>query len=99
LEENRIYQMNYNDAFQQALVSAKNCFNIQEHNINEGYIKCRTKASLRSWGESVIITIIERTSTQIEISVESSASAQLFDWGKSKDNIDLFFNTLEQNMG
>lgn len=97
MEENRIYQIKYNNAFQIALDSAKNCFNVQEQNINEGYIKCTTNASLWSWGENVLITITSISSTQTKISVESSPSAQLFDWGNSRDNIDNFFNTIEKN--
>jgi len=67
--------------------------------ISRRHIKCTTKASLWSWGESVLITITSISSTQTEISVESLPSAQLFDWGKSKDNIDNFFNIIEQNIG
>ena len=89
----------YKNAFRLALVSAKECFNVQEKNINKGYIKCTTKASLWSWGESVLITIKPISSTQTKISIESSASAQLFDWGKSRNNIDNFFNTIEQKLG
>ena len=99
MQEKRSYRIGYNHAFQIALNSAKICFNVKEQNINEGYMKCTTKASLWSWGENVLIRIISINSTQTEISVKSSASAQLFDWGKSKDNMDLFFNTLEQNIG
>jgi hypothetical protein len=99
MQEKRTYKIGYSHAFQIALESATTCFNIQEQNISRGYIKCTTKASLWSWGECVLITITSINSAQTEISAESSPSAQLFDWGKSKDNVDLFFNTLEQNIG
>lgn len=99
MQEKENYRIGYDRAFQIALNSAKICFDVKEQNIKEGYIKCTTKASLWSWGENVLIRITSINSTMTEISVESLASAQLFDWGKSKDNIDLFFNTLEQNIG
>lgn len=99
MQEKRIYGIGYEYAFQIALNSTKVYFNVKEQSNKEGYIKCTTKASLLSWGENVLIRIISINSSQTEISVESSASAQLFDWGKSKYNIDLFFNTLEQNIG
>jgi len=98
MQEKRSYRIGYYHAFQIALSSAEICFSIKEQNFNEGNIKCTTKASLWSWGENVLIRMMSINSTQTEISVESSASAQLFDWGKSKDNIDLFFNAFEQNI-
>lgn len=98
MEENRVYQIDYNVAYQIALDSANKCFNIQEQNISKGYIKCTTRSSLWSWGESILIRVLKIDLRQTKISIESSPTAQLLDWGKSKDNINIFFNTLEQNL-
>lgn len=98
MREDRTYEINYNDAFEEALETAKKCFNIQEHDIAKGYIKCTIRASLRSWGENILITIIKIDSSRTTITIESSASTQLFDWGKSRENINNFFNIFEQNL-
>lgn len=93
--KSRTYRIDYNTAFERALNSAKRCFNVQQHNINDGYIKCKTRASIWSWGETILIEVNSINSEQTKITIESSPSAQLIDWGKSKENNESFFGIFE----
>jgi len=91
----RIYNLDYNTTFQKAISVAAQCFEIEESNPTKGYIKCKTKASLLSWGENILIEIQTVGKEKTKITIDSSPSAQVFDWGKSKSNIDIFFKRFE----
>lgn len=94
MRESRIYRIDYNTAFENALDSAKICFNVEQSDINNGCIECKTKASIWSWGEAIFIEVMRASSIETKITIDSSASSQLFDWGKSKENIEMFFNNI-----
>lgn len=53
--------------------------------------------SVLSWGERVVVRI-EQDRHGTTVSVESSPTAQLFDWGKSKENVETFFSTLDKTL-
>jgi hypothetical protein len=93
--ENRTYRIDYNTAFKKALNSAERCFNVERYDINDGNIKCNTIASIWSWGETIMIQVKSINSEETKITVDSSPNAQLIDWGKSKENIVIFFNIFE----
>lgn len=95
MSEDRTYIINYRNAFNKALKSAKRCFNIRRSNIDEGYIECETGASIWSWGETILINVKRINSQETKIVIESSPSVQLIDWGKSKENIEMFFSLFE----
>ena len=57
-----------------------------------GIIRAKTKISFKSWGEVIVANLV-RTPHGIQIVITSHAH-QLYDWGKSKENIDKFFNIL-----
>lgn len=94
MRESRIYRIDYNTTFENALNSAKRCFNVEQSDINNGCIECKTRASIWSWGEAIFIEVKRVSSIETEITIDSSASSQLFDWGKSKENIEIFFNNI-----
>lgn len=53
-----------------------------------------TPASLESWGETIEITISPKAN-YTRVSVTSSPNLQIFDWGKSEENIKTMLDTLE----
>jgi hypothetical protein len=62
-----------------------------------GVIKARTSMSLRSWGEDIIIRLSKENMATI-VSVSSHAVFQLFDWGKSIENENLFHEELKKHV-
>ena len=56
-------------------------------------IQITTPPSLLSWGETIEI-FIKGESKGTHISIISEPNIQLFDWGKSEDNINLLLNVL-----
>ncbi len=52
----------------------------------KGWLKAKTPASLRSWGEEIHVHLASNKGhTQVVLS--SEASAQLFDWGRGRENL------------
>lgn len=100
VSEARRYAINFDTAFEHSLNCAKKCFNVKNHEVSNGFgvISCVTGASLRSWGESVKITVRRISAVESEISVSSIARSQLIDWGKSRENINLFFRKFEATL-
>jgi len=63
-------------------------------------LEVRTKISGRSWGESVKVRV---DSNQLNpgvlmVTVSSSARFQVYDWGKSTDNVALMMDGLRQRL-
>ena len=61
-------------------------------------IHATTGFSLRSWGETVIISIKKSGNNSI-VEIRSQSSAQIFDWGKNKDNEEGFIRELKKIYG
>ncbi len=99
MRESRTYDVEYDIAYEVAIEVAREIYNIKRKSKNRGIISCGTKASIWSWGEDVEIHI-EKVDTQTtKVTVDSSPSAQLIDWGKSSDNIEDFFELFEEELG
>lgn len=97
--ERRNYKIEYRNAFNKSYQSAKRCFNVRRSDIEKGTIECKTEASIWSWGETILIKIKSVAPQETQIIIESSPWVQLFDWGKSKENIENFFRIFESNGG
>ncbi len=69
-------------------------WDIESSSASEGFIQAKTPASLRSWGETIMISVWEREGS-IAVKVESKPTAQIFDWGKGEENIERFFDELD----
>lgn len=54
-----------------------------------------TPASLASWGGETIEIMISSKANYTRVSVTSSPNLQIFDWGKSEENIKTMLDTLE----
>jgi len=56
-----------------------------------------SSTTVLSWGERIVVRI-EQDRRGTTVSVESSPTAQLFDWGKSKENVEKFFSMLDKTL-
>ena len=61
--------------------------------IKTGVVRARTPATLRSWGEEVRFAITGKTEGST-VYVESNPAAQVFDWGKSGENVNTVIRKL-----
>jgi len=98
VEKTEVYNIEYKKVFEEAINALSECkFSVKESDNKTGIIKASTKMSVWSWGENIKI-LIEKTSVGTKVSVISEAKAQLFDWGKSKRNINNFFEVLNRKL-
>lgn len=56
-------------------------------------IKASTRTTLASWGETIEVTITSEAS-YTRMSVMSNPNLQLFDWGKSEENVKIMLDTV-----
>jgi hypothetical protein len=59
-------------------------------------ITTSTGFSLRSWGEIIIIHLEKIYIDEAKMYVESEPKSQIIDWGKSRENEQLFINKLSE---
>ena len=71
----------------------KSGFQIKDKSTNK--LKASSGWDFRSWGENIEVTL-EDTPRGVEVRVTSTPIAQLFDWGRSEENISKFFTNLER---
>lgn len=73
-------------------------FKITMEDISQGIILFKVGWSLWSFGEEfkVIITNPKSNLTKVEVASQAAINAQVIDWGKNKDNINIFFKTLTE---
>lgn len=83
---NRIFNHRLNDVFK-ACLTALNQLNmkVDYEDLQGGRIEASTRASLLSWGESVVINLISKGDKCL-MEVSSEATSQLFSWGKDTSN-------------
>lgn len=58
-------------------------------------IRASAPASILSWGEDIEISV-EKTGKGTEVTISSSPKAQIFDWGKSEENINRLIASLDK---
>lgn len=93
----RTYNRSLNEVLEASISALKNCgFTITEK--GQRVIEASSGISLRSWGEHIQINL-SSTSEGTEAKVTSEAKAQLFDLGKSEENVSRFFSELEKQLG
>lgn len=69
---------------------------IDEADKGAGRIQASTGGSLLSWGEDIDIEVKRVSASKTKVSVESTANAQLFSWGKNEANEKNFINALSE---
>ncbi|MBK7129072.1 MAG: hypothetical protein IPM74_03720 [Crocinitomicaceae bacterium] len=74
-------------------------FKINKEDIGTGIIKFKIGASLWSFGENFVVQISEmKNETVVEVSSEGKVGLQIYDWGKNKENIEQFFETITEQL-
>ncbi len=83
---NRIFNHRLNDVFK-ACLKALNQLNmkVDYEDLQNGRIEASTRASLLSWGESIVINLKSKGDKCL-MEVSSEATSQLFSWGKDTSN-------------
>jgi hypothetical protein len=64
----------------------KKGWTISEFKASEGLILAKTKPSIWSWGEDVVIRVKALADGSM-VEIESTPSAQILDWGRSEGNV------------
>ena len=90
------YLNNFRDVFSACLLAVEECgFKINDVDEEGGIIEVSTPSSIRSWGEKISIEVVDGE-RDIEVEIKSNAKSQLFDWGKSQENISILFEEIEK---
>jgi len=83
----KVYEAPIDKIFEACKHAIYRCkFTINEENKDKGIIIASTHPTIFSWGEEIIIKIETISGMETKVTVESYPKAQLFDWGKSRDN-------------
>lgn len=92
-----IYAGDFKEIFKRCFESVKKCgWDVTSYDENEGIIFAETRGSFLSWGETVSIRV-SKNEGKTTVKVMSEPFAQIIDWGKSDENIQKFYNWLEQS--
>jgi len=94
VSESKKYRVSVNKAHNAVLKAIRECgFTIRAD--KENAITASSSASLFSWGESIEVSINPSTD-QVLITISSSPTTQIFDWGKSSENVKCIFKRLDK---
>lgn len=97
MSESRTYNRSLNEVLEASIRALKNCgFTITEK--GQRIVKASSGISLRSWGEDIQVKM-SSTSKGIEVKITAEPKAQLFDLGKSEEDVSRFFSELEKQLG
>ncbi len=94
----KIFCSSYNKMFDTVLQSIVDC-KFQKKTVDKklGQIIAETGLSLRSWGEKIEIKP-SKVKEGIKVTISSTATSQLTDWGKNEENIKKLFFTIEKKL-
>jgi len=91
--ESKSYKASFKEAYNASLEALKKCgFEVRERRGNS--IKATADPSILSWGENIEVLLTPEPGG-VKVKISSSPTAQLFDWGKSRDNVSQIFSNLE----
>lgn len=92
----QVFNLKYKDVFKKAIKAVKALgFIIQYQNMSEYVITTETPKTFRSWGEIVVIKFKKIDSNKTIVIVSSQTIAQLFSYGKNKQNEKKIFKEIE----
>ena len=81
------FNKTFREIFNACKVAIQKCgFNIESFDEKDGYIYASSPPSIFSWGEDITVEIRKISPDETSVKVESMPKAQLFDWGKSREN-------------
>ena len=91
--EYKSYKASFKEVYNASLQALKECgFEIRER--RENLIRATAGPSILSWGENIEVLLTSEP-RGVKVKISSSPTAQLFDWGKSGDNVSQVFSKLE----
>jgi len=97
MSESKTYNRSLNEVLEACARALKKCgFVVTERSTH--IIKASSGISFRSWGENIKITL-SSTSEGVKVNITSEPKAQLFDLGKSEENIKKIFSELSKDLG
>jgi hypothetical protein len=97
VSKSKVYGARPNDTYEAVLEALEsNSFEIKARLGRQ--ITASAPASIFSWGEDVQISI-EGARAGTKVTVSSSPKAQVFDWGKSEENINRLIASLDKILG
>lgn len=95
--ESRTYYYSLIEVLEAAVKALSKCgFDVTERSTHT--IKASSGISFRSWGEDIMIKL-SSTSEGVKVNIISEPQAQLFDLGKSEENIREIFSELSKVLG
>ena len=95
--ESRIFNCSRDKVYDASINALKNSgFKVTEKSADT--IKASSEISIRSWGEEIQVKI-SSTAKGTKVKVTSEPAAQLFDLGKSEENISRFLYELKKQLG
>jgi len=90
------YSASHIKAFDCIIQAIKDCgYSIISQDQQTGTIRASSGFSLKSWGETILIQVSSLNNI-VEVSVESTPKAQLMDWGKSRENVEVIIRAINK---
>jgi hypothetical protein len=97
MAESRTYKRSLGEVFEASVRALKNSgFEVTEKGTHT--IKASSGITLRSWGEVIQIEL-SSTAEGVKVNITSEPKAQLFDLGKSAENVRKIFSELSKKLG
>jgi len=97
MSKSRIYNHSLIEVLEASVKALKKCgFEVTKRSTH--IIKASSGISFRSWGETIKITL-SSTSEGVKVNITSEPQAQLFDLGKSEENVGKIFSELSKVLG
>ena len=94
--DSKIFNKSFKEVFNACKTAIKKCgFIIESFDEKKGYIYASSPPSIFSWGEEITIEVKRKDAKSTEVRVSSMPKAQLFDWGKSRENERRIMESLE----
>lgn len=94
VSKSKIFDARLGDTYEAVLKALRsNSFEINSK--LDRRITASVPPSIFSWGEDIEISL-EGTGTRTKVTVSSRPKAQIFDWGKSEENIDRLIASLDR---
>ncbi|PHR46756.1 MAG: hypothetical protein COA32_09750 [Fluviicola sp.] len=95
---NRVFNHRLIDVFKACLKALKQLkMKVDYESLEKGRIEASTRASILSWGESIVIDF-ESSGDKCSMKVSSEAAAQVFSWGKDSSNEREILNLTEKKL-
>lgn len=96
VSESRSYDHSFEEV-RQVVLDALDDLGFELEETGRNLIRASTGMSLLSWGENIEIRLIKENGG-IRVNISSEAPSQLFDWGKSQENVTSVLSAIEKRL-